>query len=98
MSGRLQNLIIALGLVVLAYLGYYLYSNNSDAVLRSDNAAVANQAASESAEFLRRLNDLKTIELRADIFSDPEFQSLQSNVRPVEELGVGRENPFVSVE
>ncbi len=94
MSTLLQNILILVGLLCVGGLGYYLYMQNSDSSLDTQNAQVSNQVAIETAEFLRRLNELKAITLDTSVFSDPRFSSLveMTTTPPVER--VGRNNPF----
>jgi len=94
MTPRTQNLLMLLGVLVLGYLGYYLYSNANNGLVTT-NELVANQASAESAEFLRKLNQLKDIELDGSLFSDPRFRSLNINKEQVRESDVGRDNPFI---
>ena len=72
MSSLLQNIIIIGGVVLIAGLGYYLYTQNASLDVATDSA-VSTQVAAETADFLRRLNELKAIELKGDIFSDHVF-------------------------
>ena len=95
MSPFLKNSLIVLGLIALAIFGYYLYITQSQAVIAVDNnTRVSNQAAAETQEFLRRLNELKTVDLEGDLFIDPRFQSLVDYSTPIVPSSVGRSNPF----
>lgn len=98
MSSLIQNLLIVLGLVVVMALGYYLYTQNQMSTLSLSDDPISTQLSAESAMFLRKLNDLKQIELDGSLFSDPRFRSLIDNSTPVIEDPVGRPNPFVEVE
>lgn len=97
MTSKLQNLIIILGFLIVAGLGYYLYVQNSNGSLRLSNKSISTQAAAESAEFLQKLNSLKEVSLDGSLFSDSRFQSLVNNRRPVIQENVGRPNPFLDV-
>lgn len=92
MSSTVQNIIIILGIILIASLGYYLYTQSDSISLQ--NGQVNNQAAAETSQFLARLNELKSITLKADIFSDPRFQSLEDSSKVVVPVPVGRSNPF----
>jgi hypothetical protein len=94
MTPRLQNALIFLGIISIAGLGYYLYVQKDGSSL--NNSLVDNQAAAETAEFLQRLNDLKTIKLEGKIFKDDRFTSLQDLSQPVVPVPMGRTNPFTS--
>lgn len=93
MSSLIQNSVIVLGLLAIVGLGYYLYAQNSSSTL-DQNTRVSNQVAIETAEFLRRLNELKAMELGTEIFSDPRFASLEYTTTPPPSEPVGRVNPF----
>lgn len=97
MSSTIQNLIVVLGLIVIAGLGYYLYNQNKESLLSSGNETVQSQAELESVDFLRKLNELKSLSLDGSIFTDPRFQSFVDREPPVVEEEVGRENPFLEV-
>lgn len=93
MSSLLQNIIVIGGIVVLLGLGYYLYTQNA-ALDVSNDSAVSTQVAAETADFLRRLNELKAIQLNGTLFSDPRFISLVNFTAPVLVEPVGQDNPF----
>jgi hypothetical protein len=93
MSSLLQNIIVIGGIVLLAGFGYYLYTQNA-ALDVSTDSTVSSQVAAETADFLRRLNELKAIELKGEIFSDPRFLSLRDYSSPISPEAVGDSNPF----
>jgi hypothetical protein len=93
MSSLLQNLLIIGGIILLLAFGYYIYTQNTGLSVSSDSAVSA-QVAVETADFLRRLNELKAIQLNGEIFSDPRFVSLVNYTVPVTSEAVGRTNPF----
>ena len=92
MSKKLQNIFIILGIVMIAGLGYYLFIQKDGASL--NNNLVNNQAAAETAEFLQRLNELKTIKLEGKILKDQRFTTLVDFSEPVVPVPIGRANPF----
>lgn len=98
MSSFIKNSIIILGLALLAALGYYLFVLNKDSGIDITDISISNQAEAETQEFLRRLNELKNINLSGEIFSDQRFQSLVDFGTDVEPSQIGRENPFAPVE
>ena len=98
MSSSIQNLLVIFGLVVIAGLGYYLYSQNQSSSLSLNNNLVTNQASVESADFLRRLNALSRIQLDDSLFSDSRFRALENNTPILIDEPVGRPNPFLEVD
>jgi hypothetical protein len=92
MTSKLQNAFVLIGIIGIAAIGYYLYTQNGDISL--NNAEVDNQAAAETAVFLQKLNELKRIQLEGSIISDERFISLIDSSKPVVPVPVGRSNPF----
>lgn len=92
MSSMLQNLIAILGIVIIGGVGYYLYVSNSS--LNSTTVSTANEASIQAAQFLSRLNELKTLTLDDGIFNDPRFRSLVDSRADVMPVPIGRPNPF----
>lgn len=96
MSNGFKNIVTILGFVLLALLGYYLFVVQNGATLTTNNAAVSEQVELETQDFLRRLNDLKTIDLSTELFNDPRFTNLVEHDTAVRVVPVGRENPFAA--
>lgn len=92
MSAKIQNLIVILGVVLIAFVGYYLYTQNTNSTLM--NGAVDNQVAVETSLFLERLTVLQGIALDGSLFSDPRFQNLVDFSEPISPQPIGRDNPF----
>tara|TARA_B100000745_G_scaffold299149_1_gene249307 strand:+ start:1660 stop:1950 length:291 start_codon:yes stop_codon:yes gene_type:complete len=93
MTSALQNLLIIVGILLIAGIGYYLFKQNQEEGLQ--NAQVDNQAAVRSAESLRRLNELQNITLDTTLFSDPRFTSFTSFTNEVAPEPYGKANPFI---
>lgn len=94
MTPLLKNLLIGLGLALLALIGVYLYQQRGDSAAVLVNSRVTDQATLETQDFLRRLQELRAVELDDSLFSDDEFRSLVDWHREVEPESVGRSNPF----
>ncbi len=94
MSSRVQNLLMILGIVLIAALGYYLMTQRSATGLQG--SMPNSQIAAESSTFLRRLNDLKSITLDGSVFSNPRFRILVDFSEPITPEPVGRTNPFTT--
>ncbi len=88
-----KNIITLLGIVLIAALGYYLYTQNSS-LDTSGQSEVVRQASMEAAVFRDRLNDIKSIQIDSAVFMDPKFQSLQDFSPAPVSLPVGTQNPF----
>ncbi len=98
MSPKIQNIIVVAGLVLLIGLGYYLYDKNKDSILATNTTVVSTQISVESADFLRRLNELKSLSFDDSIFTDPRFRSFADRQRPIIQKPIGRSNPFSSTD
>lgn len=92
-NNKIAVVAVAVVIAGLAWYGSGLGSGATDgAVLTSDNPTGA-QAAQERA-VLDALLQLRTIELRGDVFSDPAFLSLRDFRSEIVPEPVGRRNPF----
>ena len=98
MTSMLKNLIILLALIALGALGYFIFfsSNDSAIVSTSGSANVNSQAAFQTREFKRILNDLNTIDLDSPLLQDTDFLQLRDHTQTVSERPYGRSNPFSS--
>lgn len=93
MFAIIKNIFILAAVLLTAALGYYLYVHQAG-LDDSSNGGVGQNITLETAEFLRRLNELKAIELDNAIFSDPRFSSLTNFATPIQSEPVGTANPF----
>lgn len=91
MTPAIQNTLIILSLIGLAGFAYYLLVMQNSADLNTD---VSESARIESQVFLQQLNQLKSVSLQTDIFTDDRFRSLVNNSASVPSQPVGRSNPF----
>ena len=97
MTPVIKNTLIVGGLIALAALGYYLFVINDSSVIKVNNEQVSLQAEAETQDFLRRLNELKTVELSDTLFTNTGFLRLVDYSTPIQPQEVGRENPFSPV-
>ena len=96
MSSLLKNLLFALGLALILWLGYTLFVQNDGTT--DPNSAVNTQASLETQEFLIRLQSLRSINIDRSIFSDERFSTLVDFSVELGDEPVGRRNPFAPVE
>jgi hypothetical protein len=96
MSGLLKNLLFALGLALILWLGYVLFFQDDGT--NQVNNAVNTQAALETEEFLIRLQSLRSIDIDDAIFDDVRFSSLVNFKTDIGDEPTGRRNPFAPVE
>lgn len=96
MVSVLKNIFVIVGLLLVAGLGFYLYTEGE---LLDGGAQTGDmQVEAQSEEFIRRLETLKRISVDSELFTDPRFTSLRSFATPVPVLPIGRSNPFESAE
>jgi len=98
MSNLLKNLLFALGLAVILWLGYSLFLKGDETLLETSNSRIVGQATLETQAFLVRLQQLKSIDLDGGIFDDSIFKSLTDHRQALGNEPTGRENPFLPVE
>lgn len=96
MMSALKNIFVILGLLLIAGLGYYLYSTGGTFGLNTSERDLSVEA--ESAELIRKIDTIKRISIDESIFSDPRFTNLRSFASPVPVHSIGRDNPFAPQE
>lgn len=97
MSPLIKNLLFALGLATIVWLGYTIFIKDSELGLTASNSLVTSQAILDAQEFLAKLQQLRVIELDDKLFSDPRFRSLVDHRQVIVDEPVGRSNPFSPV-
>lgn len=96
MTPLLKNLLIALALAVVLWLGYQFFLSQDDVVLESEGDLATTEASRNTQEFLLRLQQLRDLEFDQSLFTDGRFRSLVDHRQDIIEEPVGRPNPFVS--
>lgn len=97
MSSLVSNIATLLGLALVGGLGYYLFVLQDSSEISSTGTDIsAVRVANE--EFVRELNQIKTVQLSDSIFADARFRSLVDYTLPVPPQSLGRTNPFAPVE
>lgn len=95
------NLTIVLGLIILAFSGYYLFVKGGDSPLSSffTRELVPEEVVQNVENFVQYRETLSKIELdsKLKVLSDVRFSGLRSYATPVIERPVGRDNPFMSI-
>lgn len=99
MNNKLKNLLIILGLVTVAFAGYYLYSQQStvpgglgETDLQYENMLMQTQ------EFIQRRQQLGQTNLDINLFENDGFTTLHTYSDPIEEVEVGRSDPFAQIQ
>ena len=88
---RTVAIVIVLGLIVVAAIGYTLMQNGNtdDTISVSDGAATASEA-----NFITLASELDSIEFDTSILADPRFLSLSNIHTAITPEPMGREDPF----
>ena len=95
MSPLIKNITTVLFAFSLAFIGYYLYSQNKASGLSYNDGTDSNQEMLTNTRiFIERRELIDKVTLNTDIFMDPVFQSYRSFRSPEIEAPVGRPNPF----
>lgn len=95
MGKTATNLSLILGLITVAFAGYYMYTQRDSTVLSFDsNAQTMEDMLNNTRVFIERRQTLDKINLNLQFFDDPRLLSLRSFSTPVTERPVGRPNPF----
>lgn len=95
MGKTATNISIVLGIVTIAYAGYYLFTNNSSISGNfNSNEQTIEDMVNNNRIFSERRQVLESIELEIGFFEDSRFRSLQTFTKPIQERPVGRPDPF----
>ncbi len=94
MSGLIRNIVLALGLALIAWLGYSVFiKDTSELITTSDDRVTA--LRHDAQVLLVNLRQLQSIDLSGKIFTDARFQSLVDMRQEVVDEPIGRINPFI---
>ncbi len=97
MSNLLKNLLIALGLAIILFIGYitFVRDDGSDAMV---SESLSPEVRQETQQLLSTLQELKSINVEGRIFSDPLFLSLRDFRVELGTEPEGRSNPFAPLQ
>ncbi|MCA9360581.1 hypothetical protein H6785_02380 [Candidatus Nomurabacteria bacterium] len=99
MGKTATNISVVLGLITIAFGGFYLYTQYTNSVSEYDVSDQTMQTMLERTRvFIERDAILKKIALDIDIFDDARFRYLVSYSTPIVETTIGREDPFADVD
>ena len=98
MSTTGKYIIIGLGVLTLAYAGYYFLSgSNTETVSFDTSEAVMQNMLANSELFIERRQRLEAVQLDTEVFTDERFLSLRTFVAQVPDQVVGRPDPFAPI-
>ncbi len=93
MSGLIRNIVLALGLALIAWLGYSLFVKDEEELVVVDTQI--STLRQDAQVLLVHLRQLQSIDLSGKIFTDPRFQSLVDMRQEILDEPIGRDNPFL---
>jgi len=97
MGKIITNLVIVLGVITVAFAGYYVFIQQGESGLGfNSNEQTMQNMLNNTQVFITRRQALDRVDLNTavGIFEDAQFRSLRSFSTPIQERPVGRENPF----
>lgn len=93
MGKIIENIIIVLGIILVAGVGWYMFTENQRMALDVESA---NIIQAEIQGFIQTQNTLRTINIDTTILSTERFINLQTITEAIDPQPRGRSNPFVS--
>ncbi len=100
MGKTATNLAVVLGLITVAFAGYYMYTQQaSNGALSFDNNQQTMQnMLNNTRVFIQHRQALDNVKMDIEFFEDERFQSLRSFSTPILEQPIGRPDPFAPVD
>jgi hypothetical protein len=96
MSSLLKNLLVALFLAIILFVGYVVFLR--DGIRSGSRDGFSEQVEIETQALLATINELKRIKIDGEIFTNPVFVSLKDFRVDLGTEPTGRGNPFAPVE
>ena len=96
MQSLTKNIAIALGVITIAFGGYYFYAQQGTEDASATANASVQQMLSSTEIFIARSQELDQVSLDMSFFEDKRFGSLQSFTKPLKDEPIGRSNPFAT--
>jgi len=99
MGKTATNIAIVLGLITIAFAGYYMYIQRSVNTLNFEsNEQTMQNMLNNTHVFIEYRQTLNNIELDVNLFEDRGFTSLRSFTTPIKDHPVGRPDPFADLK
>lgn len=98
MGKTATNLSIVLGIVTVAYAGYYFYTQKIPVLSEFQvNQQTLDNMLNNTKVFITHRDTLSRVRLDYSFFEDERFLSLQNFRTPVPDQSIGRSNPFAEI-
>ncbi len=98
MNSSFKNITIALGIITIAFAGYYVYSQQAEPLAFNTNEAMMQSMLMNTQVFIERRQQLEAVAIDTAFFDDYRFQSLVSYRNEIVPRPLGRANPFALPE
>jgi hypothetical protein len=98
MSNLLKNLLIALGLAIILFVGYVVFFRDGGVSDTQGDVTLSQSAELESQQLLATLNELRSLSVDGTVFSNPLFLSLRDFRIDLGSEPEGRQNPFSPIQ
>ncbi len=93
MSSVTKNIVTILGVLTVAFAGYYFYAQRSSLEVTTDDYTLQEMLANTEV-FIVRSQELDQMNFDLTVFEDQRFRTLRTFTSPVQEQLVGRPDPF----
>jgi hypothetical protein len=97
MSQKIKQIIIAVVIIVIAFIGFKYFFGDTSASNSTLTADTSSQQFVDGQAILTLLNRLNKVTLNEAIFSNPVFAGLVSFEVPIPDQVTGRTNPFAPI-
>lgn len=100
MSKTATNLAATLGIIIIVFGGWFLYSqvsSSSTSVEFENSQQVMDEMRRKTSVYTQRGNILRGISLQTDMFEDERFTTLVDFGQPIDPVDIGRPDPFADV-
>ncbi len=95
MSKSVTNLVVILGLITVAFAGYYLYTQNAaNFIPVEEDTAVMENMLRNTQVFIGYGSTLNRVNFNIALFEDDRFRSLRSYTTKIQDRPIGRPDPF----
>lgn len=94
MGKTATNIIVVLGLITVAFAGYYMYTSSGAAMLQLGNAPIDQSMLNNTKIFIQHRQTLSQVQMDISLFEDERFLSLRDFSTPIVERPIGRPDPF----
>ena len=99
MGKTATNISIVLGLITVAFAGYYMYVQQSATTLNFESTEQTKEnMLINTSVFIDYHQSMNQIKLDLNLFEDKRFTSLRSFATPIQERPIGRPDPFADLD